>query len=105
MILRNEARTYRPVILQFMAEDYAAVLADARFPTFTASVLAACDAARERIGMPRDQRFEHIVADARATAEQALSPSEWDENYARGKTMTLLEALAEALSSTAGLHL
>jgi hypothetical protein len=68
-------------------------------------VLAACDAARERMGTSRDQRFERIVADARATAEPTLTPAEWTQGYERGKAMSVLDALAEALSSTTGLQL
>jgi hypothetical protein len=103
--LQREARTYRPVILLAASEDYAAALADAGFAHFTSLVLAACDAARERMGTPRDHRFERITADARATAERLLSPTEWEDAYARGLTMSVLDALAEALSSTASLQL
>jgi predicted ATPase/class 3 adenylate cyclase len=103
--LHEEARTYRPVILHAIAEDYAAVLADAGFASLTPLVLAACDAARERMGTSRDQRFERIVADARATAEPTLTPAEWTQGYERGKAMSVLDALAEALSSTTGLQL
>jgi predicted ATPase/class 3 adenylate cyclase len=103
--LHQEARTYRPVILQAIAEDYAAVLAEAGFARFTPVVLASCDAARERMGTPRDQRFERIVADARASAEASLETAEWTQGYARGKTMSVLDALSEALSSTTSFRL
>jgi predicted ATPase/class 3 adenylate cyclase len=103
--LQREARSYRPVILLGVGEDYAAALADAGFAVFTPLVLAACEVVRDRIGTPRDPLMERTVAHARATAQRKLTPTEWADAYACGQDMTILDALDEALSSTTGLRI
>ena len=103
--VQREARTYRPVILVGIGEDYAAVLADAGFARLTPLLLGACDNAHEQMGVPRDQRQEHEIADARVTTKRMLAPTEWDDAYVRGRTMTVLDALAEALTSTTDLNI
>jgi predicted ATPase len=103
--VQREARTYRPVILVGIGEDYAAVLADAGYARLTPLLLGACDNAHEQMGAPRDQRQEHEIGDARLTTKRALTSTEWDDAYARGRTMTVLDALAEALSSTTDLRI
>jgi predicted ATPase/class 3 adenylate cyclase len=103
--VQREARTYRPVILVGIGEDYAAVLADAGFARLTPLLLGACDNAHEQMGVPRDQRQENEIADARVTTKQALAPADWNDAYTRGKTMTVLEALAEALAATTDLRI
>ena len=40
-------------------------------------LLGACDNAREGMGVPRDQRQEHEIADARVTTKRMLTPTEW----------------------------
>jgi tetratricopeptide (TPR) repeat protein len=103
--LQQEARTYRPVILLALAEDYAAALAEAGYPRFTPLVLAACETAREQMGTPREQRQEREIADGRTTAEHALTPAEWNSAYARGKPISVLDALVEAVSATTELRI
>jgi predicted ATPase len=103
--VHREARTYRPVILVGIGDDYAAVLAEAGYPELTPLLLGACDNAHEQMGVPRDQRQELEIADARATTKRVLTSTAWDDAYARGRTMTVLDALAEALSSTTELSI
>jgi hypothetical protein len=52
------------------------------------------------MGTPPDRRDARGIAEARTTAEAALSAAEWADAYARGKGMTILDALAEAITST-----
>jgi predicted ATPase/class 3 adenylate cyclase len=103
--LQQEARAFTPMRLLEHGEDYVAALADAGFAPLTPLVLAACNAGRDRMGTPRDLQDEGIIADARAAAEAALTPTEWDDAYARGATMAIMHALNEALASTAGLRI
>jgi predicted ATPase/class 3 adenylate cyclase len=102
--LRDGGRIYQPLHLVHGAEDYAAVLADAGFAPLAPLVLGACDAERERMGTPPDQRQERERADARAAAQAALTADEWADAYARGRGLTLIDALDEALTSSAGLR-
>ena len=53
---------------------------------------------------PPDQQDELIIGDARTTAEAALTPTEWDDAYTRGRTMAIIDALNEALAYSAGLR-
>ena len=103
--LQQEARDYRPMHLLWLAEDYAIVLADVGFDRFTPLLLGACDTARQRIGIRRDQREERSVSAARVAAQSALTPIEWANAYARGRSMMILAATDEALWSTAGMRI
>ncbi len=103
--LQLEARAFLPVELLQHGEDYAAALADAGFAPFTPLVLAACDTARHHLGYRPVPREESIIADARTAAKAALTPAEWEDAYARGRAMTVIDALNEALASTAGLRI
>ncbi len=98
------APTYTALNLLCGAEDYSAVLAEAGFPRFAPLLIGACDVARERMGTPRDHAQERETTDARTAAQSVLTPTEWADSYARGRTMTVQDALAEAISSTADLH-
>jgi hypothetical protein len=51
-------------------------------------------------GTPPDPRDTHAIAEARTTAQAALSATEWADAYTRGQDMTILDALAEAIAST-----
>jgi hypothetical protein len=99
------ARLESHLILAASAEDYGAILADAGLPKFAPLLLAACDTARERLGFPRDAYEERTIAEARAAAQSALTPTEWNDAYARGQGMTVVDALAETVASTTDLRI
>lgn len=103
--LKNEARDLRPVLLVWMVEEYAGVLADVGYAKFAAVLLAACGAARDRLGLRPDRWAERGIAEARTTAESALSATEWADAHARGQSMTVLDALAEAVAATTDLRI
>ena len=103
--LQQEARAFTPLNLLLHCESYAAALADAGFPLFTPLLLAACDTESRRLGYRRLPREDRVVADARTAAEAALTPTEWAEVYARGQGMTVVDAVNEALATTAGLQI
>lgn len=103
--IHNDARTSPSIDNLSGAEDYAAVLADAGFAELAALLVGASDAERQRIGIARDDWQEREVTEARTSALPALTTTEWNDAYARGGTMTILDALDEALASTAGLRI
>ena len=105
LVLRDEARTAPPLDLVGVVEDYAAVLADGGYAQLAPLLLAACDAEHQRMGTGRDQWQEREVSDARSASQLALSASEWNDAYARGRSMTVQDALDEALAATTVLRI
>lgn len=103
--IQSDARTSPSMDTLSGSEDYAAVLADTGFAELAALLVGATDAERQRIGVARDDWQEKQVTEARALALPALSTTEWNASYARGRSMTILDALDEALASSAGLRL
>jgi hypothetical protein len=103
--LKHEARDLRPGLLVWMVEEYAGVLADVGYAKFAAVLLAACGAARDRLGFRPDRWAERVISEARTTAESALSATEWADAYTRGQGMTVLDALAEAVAATTDLRI
>jgi predicted ATPase len=103
--LQQWSRLESDLILAAYAEDYGAILADAGLPKFAPLLLAACDTARERLGFPRDAYEERTIAEASAAAQSALTTTEWNDAYARGQRMTVVDALAETVASTTDLQI
>ena len=103
--IHNDARSSPSMDTLCGAEDYAAVLADAGYAELAALLVGATDAERRRIGIARDDWQEREVSEARTSALAALTTTEWNDSYSRGQDTTILDALDEALSTTAGLRI
>jgi tetratricopeptide (TPR) repeat protein len=80
----------------WLAEDYAALLADLGRHEVAARLIGAADAMRQRSGLPRLGDHQAEIEGALADARQALSPESWNREYQTGQSMTLEEALIEA---------
>jgi hypothetical protein len=81
-----------------LAEDYAAVLAEAGQPGNTARLMGAAEAARERTRIPRPAYQEGELREAIAMAKAAI-PADWQRAYARGHTETIEDVLGSLAGS------
>jgi tetratricopeptide (TPR) repeat protein len=80
----------------WLAEDYAALLADLGSHEAVASLIGAADAFRERSGVPRDRDQEAEYREAFANARKALPPDIWNHEYRKGHAMTVEDAVIQA---------
>jgi hypothetical protein len=85
----------------WLAEDYAALLADVGSHNAAARLIGAADAWREQRGDPLDCEAEADYRAAVAKARKALSPESSNREYQKGHTMTLKDTLVGAHSTTA----
>jgi tetratricopeptide (TPR) repeat protein len=83
----------------WLAEDYAALLADLGSYEAAARLIGAADAFRERSGVPRDRDQEAEYRGAFANSREALPPDTWDCEYDRGSAMSVEAAVLEALAA------
>jgi predicted ATPase/class 3 adenylate cyclase len=83
----------------WLAEDYGALLADLGSYEAAARLLGTADAARERSGVPRDRDQEAEYRGAFGAAREALFAETWNREYQKGHTMSLDDAVKEALST------
>ena len=102
MELQQRSRTAPRSNLVQCVEDYAAVLAGRGFARFA----PAAGRMRRRT---RTLGTAEIKAGTRnrrrpRSGAVALTPTEWDDAYARGRSMTVIDALKEAISSTTDLR-
>jgi hypothetical protein len=67
-------------------------------PERVARLLGAAAAVRERVGAPQDPRRQTGVERAAASARAALGEAGWAAAFAAGRTLSLEEVIAEALS-------
>jgi len=86
----------QPDLLVSVTEDYASVLLGLGHHLVAARLLGASDAMRERNAIPRIPRDESAIENLLAQGRSALPNSIWEEEYNRGRTMTVEAALTEA---------
>ena len=86
-----------PISLLFMAEDYAAILAELGDHRPAVKLLGAAEAMRQRLGFPPAPRWQQEeIAAPIAKAKAALSAQEWNRAYQAGRLVTVEDALTEA---------
>jgi predicted ATPase/class 3 adenylate cyclase len=82
--------------LNFVAEDYAGILAELDDAAGAARLMGAVDARRESIGMLRDRSTDDDIAGSLAKAQAALTDEEWSQAYQLGRSLQLEDALTTA---------
>jgi tetratricopeptide (TPR) repeat protein len=85
----------------YVAEDYAAMLAELGDHMLAARLNGAADTARSRNGTPRDPGQQAEIREPLNKARTALGPLLWQAQYERGQSMTVEDALTEAQAATA----
>jgi tetratricopeptide (TPR) repeat protein len=88
-----------PIMTIVLAEDYAAVLAEAGQPTSAARLMGAAEAARERARIPRPAYQEAELRHAISMAKATIPPADWQRAYALGRTETIEDVLGPLSSS------
>ncbi len=94
-LIPETLRYNEPGTLTYVAEDYAAILAEVGRYSPAVQLLGAADAARERLGTPRVLIQEAEIAEPFAKARAALTTQEWDDAYDAGRNTSVENALAE----------
>jgi tetratricopeptide (TPR) repeat protein len=97
-LIADTLRQRSPIMTIVLAEDYAAVLAEAGQPVSTARLMGAAEAARERTRIPRPAYQEGELREAIAMAKAAI-PADWQRAYARGHTETIEDVLGSLAGS------
>jgi predicted ATPase/class 3 adenylate cyclase len=85
-----------PGMLIFLAEDYAAVLAERGGHRRAVELLGAADAFNERLGTTRSPGQQADIEQPFAKARAALPAQEWTEAYEEGRAKPIEVALADA---------
>jgi predicted ATPase len=88
-LIADTLKQRSPIMTIVLAEDYAAVLAEAAHPARTARLMGAAESARERIRVPRPAYQEAELRDAIVQAKSAISSTDWAREYARGRSETI----------------
>lgn len=94
-----------PELMIDFVESFAAVTAALGQGALCASLVAACDGAREQFGLPRTTPNQHHLDRFTGPANLSIGGSAWDQAYAAGDSWNLEQAVAEgrAAQSTSGL--
>jgi hypothetical protein len=77
----------------YIAEDYAAILAEVGQSRSAATLLGAADALHERSGVLRPAMQQQEIDGSIAKARTDLSPQEWDEAYQAGRNAPIEDVL------------
>jgi predicted ATPase len=93
----DHLRLNEPEMLVGLTEDYAAILADLGDHPAAVRLLGAADAMRERTRFPRAPGQQADIAEPLAKARAALTDHEWDAAYHAGRSISVKDALTEAL--------
>ena len=89
-----------PSGLMYLAEDFAAILAERGEARLAAWLLGTADASHKTLQAPRPSPQEAEIAEPMATARAALTSDEWDAAYAAGHALPIDEMLQQALQET-----
>lgn len=98
-LITDTVKQRSPIMTIVLAEDYAAVLAEAGQPATTARLMGAAESARARTRIPRPAYQESELRGAISQAKTAIPPTEWEREYVRGRSETIeavLDSLAES---------
>jgi predicted ATPase/class 3 adenylate cyclase len=87
--------------MMFVAEDYAAILAELGHSRSAARLLGAADALHERSGIPRLSQQEAEIAGAIARARTMISSHDWKHAYESGRDTPIYDVIAHAYAVTA----
>ncbi|HSS68489.1 MAG TPA: hypothetical protein VLK34_08050, partial [Nocardioidaceae bacterium] len=87
--------------MMFVAEDYAAILAELGHSRSAARLLGAADALHERSGIPRLAHQEAEIAGAIAKARAMVSATDWKQAYESGRDTPVYDVIAHAYAVTA----
>jgi hypothetical protein len=82
--------------LNFVAEDYLAILAGCGDLRGATRLLGAVDARRESMGMLRNRSSDDRLADPLAMTRAALTAEEWQATYLVGRSVSLEAAVTTA---------
>ncbi len=89
-----------PSELMYLAEDFAAIVADRGGAQLVARLLGAADASHESLQASRPPGQEAEIAEPMANARAAMTSGEWDLAYATGYATPVHEMLKQALEET-----
>ncbi len=93
-----------PELAVDFVESFASVTAALGQGALCASLAAACDMAREQIGLPRTTTNQQHLDRFTGPAKQSIDGSAWDQAYATGCSWTLEQAVAEGKAARASLR-
>lgn len=92
-VVPDALRLNVPANLMYIAEDYAAILAEVGQSRSAATLLGAADALHERSGVLRPAMQQQEIDGSIAKARTDLSPQEWDEAYQAGRNAPIEDVL------------
>jgi predicted ATPase/class 3 adenylate cyclase len=96
-LIADTLKQRSPIMTIVLAEDYAVLLAEAGQSATTARLMGAAESARARTRIPRPGYQESELRGAISQARSAIPSTEWEREYARGRSETI-EVVLDSLS-------